>query len=59
MDERLTRSGIEPGEPIDPEKLVEKIYDLAAAALSGAFTTPRALSVSRDDVMRAYEVTVR
>ena len=59
LDERLTRSGIEPGEPIDPEKLVEKIYDLAAAALSGAFTTPRALSVSRDDVMRAYEVTVR
>lgn len=59
LDERLTRSGIEPGEPIDPEKLVEKIYDLAAAALSGAFTTPRALSVSRDDVMRAYEVAVR
>lgn len=59
LDERLTRSGIEPGEPIDPEKLVEKIYDLAAAALSGAFTTPRTLSVSRDDVMRAYEVTVR
>ena len=59
LDERLTRSGIEPGEPIDPEKLVEKIYDLAATALSGAFTTPRTLSVSRDDVMRAYEVTVR
>lgn len=59
LDERLTRSGIEPGEPIDPEKLVEKIYDLAATALAGAFTTPRTLSVSRDDVMRAYEVTVR
>lgn len=59
LDERLTRSGIEPGELIDPEKLVEKIYDLAAAALAGAFTTPRTLSVSRDDVMRAYEVTVR
>lgn len=59
LDERLTRSGIEPGEPIDPETLVEKIYDLAATALSGAFTTPRTLSVSRDDVMRAYEVTVR
>ena len=59
LDERLTRSGIEPGEPIDPEKLVEKIYDLAATALSGAFTTSRTLSVSRDDVMRAYEVTVR
>lgn len=59
LDERLTRSGIEPGEPIDPEKLVGKIYDLAATALAGAFTTPRTLSVSRDDVMRAYEVTVR
>ena len=59
LDERLTRSGIEPGEPIDPETLVEKIYDLAVTALSGAFTTPRTLSVSRDDVMRAYEVTVR
>lgn len=59
LDERLTRSGIEPGGSIDPEKLVEKIYDLAATALSGAFTTPRTLSVSRDDVMRAYEVTVR
>ena len=38
---------------------MEKIYDLAATALAGAFTTPRTLSVSRDDVMRAYEVTVR
>ena len=58
LDERLTRSGIEPFAPLDPELIAEKIYDVAGASIRGSITEPVTLALIRDDVMRAYEVTV-
>lgn len=58
LDERLTRSGIEPGAPLDPELIAQKIYDIAGASIRGSITEPVTLALIRDDVMRVYEVTV-
>lgn len=55
LDEGLTRSGIEP---LEPEVIAQKIYDVAGASIRGSITEPVTLSLIRDDVMRAYEVTV-
>lgn len=58
LDERLTRPGIEPGAPLDPELIAQKIYDIAGASIRGSITEPVTLALIRDDVMRVYEVTV-
>ena len=58
LDERLTRSGIEPFTPLEPEVIAQKIYDVAGASIRGSITEPVTLALIRDDVMHVYEVTV-